>query len=181
MLRTCQDDGTSYGGFRWPLAGPVKAPDWDPEPRCGGGLHGLLWGCGDPAYLPYSAGTWQIVSIDTWVDLDGKIKAPGGEVVFSGTQEGALAYLDANGAADKPVVYAHRTAGDRGTATAGDYGTATAGDSGTATAGYYGTLVIKHWDGKRSRLVVGYIGEGGLLPDTPYRLNEGGYFVEATP
>jgi len=69
------------------------------------------------------------------------------------------------------------TAGEGGTATAGEGGTATAGFRGTATAGEGGTLVIKRWDGKRYRLVVGYIGEG-LKPDTPYTLDDAGKFVE---
>ncbi len=73
------------------------------------------------------------------------------------------------------------TAGDKGTATAGDEGTATAGDEGTATAGYKGTATagekgeirIRYWDEKadRYRTVIGYIGEDGLEPNVPYRLN----------
>ena len=62
------------------------------------------------------------------------------------------------------------TAGDYGSATAGDYGTATAGYRGSATAGYRGTVYIKWWDGDRYRLVVGYVGEDGIEPNTPYRV-----------
>lgn len=47
VLRVCDVDGKSHGGFQWPESGPVAAPDWNPEPRCGGGLHGWLWGEGD--------------------------------------------------------------------------------------------------------------------------------------
>ena len=76
------------------------------------------------------------------------------------------------------------TAGDRGIATAGDYGIATAGDYGTATAGYRGTatagvggiLAVKWFDGQRSRLAIGYIGEDGLAPGVAYRV-ESGKFV----
>ncbi|MES2348468.1 MAG: hypothetical protein V4641_12975, partial [Pseudomonadota bacterium] len=59
-------------------------------------------------------------------------------------------------------------------------GTATAGYSGTATAGYSGTISIKWYDTKRNtyRVVIGYIGEDGLKPDTPYRLNEAHQFEE---
>ena len=73
------------------------------------------------------------------------------------------------------------TAGDRGTATAGDSGTATAGYRGTATAGDSGEIRIRYWDDKNSRYrtVIGYIGENGLLPDTPYRLDENQKFVKA--
>ena len=71
------------------------------------------------------------------------------------------------------------TAGDAGTATAGDEGTATAGYRGTATAGTRGTLAIWHWDGKRRRLMVGYVGENGIEPNVPYRLDDEGRFVRA--
>ena len=65
------------------------------------------------------------------------------------------------------------SAGYRGTANAGDEGTASAGDGGTASAGDEGTLVIKYWDGDRYRLAVGYVGEDGIKPNTPYRVENG--------
>ncbi|MFS6900621.1 hypothetical protein [Pseudomonas aeruginosa] len=81
------------------------------------------------------------------------------------------------------------TAGYKGTATAGDWGTATAGYKGTATAGYKGTATagekgeirIRYWDEKadRYRTVIGYIGEDGLEPDVPYKLNADRKFVRA--
>ncbi|HDY6212170.1 TPA: hypothetical protein RRA08_001854 [Pseudomonas aeruginosa] len=73
------------------------------------------------------------------------------------------------------------TAGDEGTATAGDWGTATAGDEGTATAGRKGEIRIRYWDEKteRYRTVIGYIGEDGLEPNVPYKLNAGRKLVRA--
>ncbi|WP_218777800.1 DUF7666 domain-containing protein [Pseudomonas aeruginosa] len=73
------------------------------------------------------------------------------------------------------------TAGDKGTATAGDEGTATAGDKGTATAGEKGEIRIRYWDEKadRYRTFIGYIGEDGLEPDVPYKLNADRKFVRA--
>ncbi|CAB4126938.1 hypothetical protein UFOVP75_46 [uncultured Caudovirales phage] len=65
-------------------------------------------------------------------------------------------------------------AGNDGTATAGNCGTATAGHRGTATAGVSGTIMIKHWDGNRYRIVTGYIGEDGLLPNVKYKLSDDG-------
>ena len=58
---------------------------------------------------------------------------------------------------------------------------ATAGDSGTATAGEAGVISILYWDAKhgRYRMIIGYIGEGGLLPGVAYRLNEHAQFVRA--
>ena len=71
------------------------------------------------------------------------------------------------------------TAGDGGKATAGDYGTATAGHDGTATAGEMGRISVLYWDGKRYREVTGNIGENGLEPNVPYKLNDQREFVKA--
>jgi hypothetical protein len=76
------------------------------------------------------------------------------------------------------------TAGYSGTATAGNYGTATAGYSGTATAGYYGTataghygtLRIKYYARGRYRWAIAYVGEGGILPNTAYKVDGAGVF-----
>ena len=42
------DDGKAYNGFQWePVGEWTEAPDWNPESRCGGGLHGSApeaWG-----------------------------------------------------------------------------------------------------------------------------------------
>ena len=69
--------------------------------------------------------------------------------------------------------------GDYGTATAGDDGTAMVGDRGTATAGYGGSIVVRRWDGTRSRIVVGYVGESGIKPGVAYRVDENGGWVAA--
>lgn len=62
-------------------------------------------------------------------------------------------------------------------ATAGDKGTATAGNYGTATAGK-GTLIVRRWNGKRYKFSVAYVGEDGIEPNVPYRLNAEGNFVK---
>ena len=66
------------------------------------------------------------------------------------------------------------SAGDRGTASAGEGGTASAGNDGTASAGEGGTILLRWWDGRRSRTIVGYVGENGIKPNTPYRVNDKG-------
>ena len=97
ILRTCcNSDGTSRHGFQWPTEGSVEAPDWDPTPKCGGGLHGLLNGRGDPDLLDWTEETkWLLVEVDegSLVDLKGKIKFPKGDVVFFGDREAAIQTL----------------------------------------------------------------------------------------
>jgi hypothetical protein len=145
---------TSYDGFQWPTKGPVVAPDWNPAPVCGGGLHGLLRGCGEAYLLNWSEDAkWVVFSAyeDEVVDLYGKVKVPRGEVVLCGTKEEALEFLERE-YPEAPIVgstvvtrdHGTANAGDRGTANAGTYGTANAGDYGTANAGDRGTANAGH-------------------------------------
>ena len=62
--------------------------------------------------------------------------------------------------------------GARGTSISGDHGISTSGNGGTCAAGEGGSIHIHYWDGKRTKVRVGYIGEDGLEPGVTYRLNE---------
>jgi hypothetical protein len=155
ILRTCNADMTSHGGFQWPRSGHVAAPDWNPTPKCGGGLHGFLRGEGDGDLADWSSdAVWLVAEVETHVDLEGKVKFPAANVIFAGSRLEAAsivkarypdaAVIGANVAVEdrRVAVVGFRgtaTAGDWGTATAGNRGTATAGNRGTATAGRYGT------------------------------------------
>ena len=188
ILRNVRPDMTSHGGFVWPKSGPVEAPDWDPTPTCGHGLHGLRSGDNHPG--EWYSGPVLGVEVEAIVNLDGKCKFPRGTVVFCGTMaEFCVRYPGVWYAGTATAGYAGTatagnagtaTAGDRGTATAGyagtatagNRGTATAGDRGTATAGNRGIIQIRCWDGTRARarVVTGYVGEGGIMANVPYRL-----------
>lgn len=67
------------------------------------------------------------------------------------------------------------TVGSLGRAVVGDWGTATAGLYGTAMAGRKGVLLFPRWttrvNGSR-KVLVGYVGRGGIEPNVPYRANE---------
>ena len=75
--------------------------------------------------------------------------------------------------------YGSAVAGAHGKAEAGAWGNAVAGYRGSAEAGAFGTIQIKWWDEKanRYRITVGYIGEDGLKPNTPYQCDNQGKFV----
>ena len=186
VLRTSKADGTSRDGFQWPAGtpdapAPVEAPDWNPEPTCGRGLHGALRGVGNGSLFSWADDAlWQVVEVPmaSIVDLGGKIKFPAGRVIYAGDRETATALVQ-RVYPDAAVIGGTATAGDDGTATAGDWGTATAGDRGTATAGEYGTLCIRYWGGARYRLAVGYVGEDGIAPGVAYRVDPSGSFVPA--
>ena len=197
VLRTCKEDLTSYNGFQWPESGYVEAPDWDPSPKCGSGLHGLLWGEGNGGLLDWSTqAKWLVVRVDgEVVDLGDKVKFKSGWVEFCGTQKDATDFLISKGAkgpvVGSTVVKGHNQtaiagykgvaiAGDGGSAQAGFKGSAQAGDEGTAQVGEGGTIQIQYWDkaAHRYRIKTGYIGENGLKPDTLYRLNSSKDFEE---
>ena len=144
LLKTVNPDGAAWGGFRWTLdeGAEVIAPDWDPTPVCGGGLHGLLNGAGNGGLIDWSTdAVWIVAEIpdgETVVDIDGKVKVRRCIVRHVGDKTSAPEFLAAHGHTEG-VVGGTATAGDGGTATAGYGGTATAGVDGAATAGYRGT------------------------------------------
>ena len=192
LLKTVRPDGAAWGGFRWTLdeGAEVIAPDWDPTPVCGGGLHGLLNGAGDGSLINWSTdAVWIVAEIpdgETVVDVDGKVKVRRCIVRHVGDKTSAPEFLAAHGHTEGVVggtatagVGGTATAGYRGTATAGERGTATAGCRGTATAGDDGTIILAWWDHDlgRRRWVVGEVGIDGIVADTPYRVVDGA-FVE---
>ena len=158
-LRTCRKDGSNeFNGFRWPLVvGAVAtAPDWDPTPTCGSGLHGLAWGAGDAGLVdrgPHAVGLVVEARADEVVDLGGKVKFPAATVRFVGTLAEAASWLAAE--TGRVVHFAGVTAGDSGTATAGNGGRATAGNYGQATAGNHGTATA----GNHGTATAGYYGQ----------------------
>ena len=180
LLKTVHADSAAWGGFRWTLdeGAEVIAPDWDPTPVCGGGLHGLLNGAGNGSLINWSTDAiWIVAEIpddETVVDLDGKVKVRRCIVRHVGDKTSAPEFLAAHGHTEG-VVSGTATAGDDGTATAGYAGTATAGVSGAATAGERGTIIIAWWDSElgRRRWVVGEVGIDGIVADTPYRVVDG--------
>ena len=159
-LRTVDKDGKAYGDFQWPKKGKVVCPDWRPTKECGNGFHGLLHGEGDACYLDLSDDAlWQVVGLTNdelkqTIDLNGKVKFPSCTVVFTGTRQDSIAYIQNHDPLAYLCVFGTATAGYGGTATAGDSGTATAGHYGTATAGYGGTATA----GYRGIATAGYRG-----------------------
>ena len=190
ILRTCHADFTSYGRFKWPKKGPVSCPDWDSRPVCGHGLHGLLWGEGNGELLNWNSGAvWQVVRVLTAeiVEIDkAKIKFPGGTVLYSGTREKATSYIYKHGGEGKRIAgltltggyCSTLTGGYHSTLTGGDCSTLTGGDCSTLTGGYHSTLIISRWENDRRKIYTACVGEDGILPDVPYKLDNG-RFVRA--
>lgn len=138
MLKTVSADGTAYDGFRWPLevGAVVTAPDWDPKPECGHGLHGLPWGEGKASLLDWSpSAIWIVFETDYVVVFDGKAKCRQAIVRYVGDQVGATTYLRQHGKPNAAIVGEHVIAGHKGIAVLGDRGRAIVGSEGTIRAG----------------------------------------------
>jgi hypothetical protein len=172
VLRCCAADRSSRNGFVWPESGPVVAPDWDPIPEFGRGLHGWARGEGDVSVSDYHAdptAKWLVVRVRTSeiVDLKGKVKFPRGTVVYCGDRDGAVAKIKKK----HPVaacVYGTSTSGYGGTSTSGYGGTSTSGDRGTSTSGYGGTSTSGYGGTSTS-------GYGGTSTSGVYGTSTSGY------
>jgi len=152
FLRTCKIDGTSYGGFHWNLeiGGITEAPDWNRDSKCGHGLHGLLHGKGQGAYLDWRDGALWVVceALGPIVDLGGKIKTSKAKTRFVGNRKDATDYLIAAGCNSAEVVgafviqgnYSTVTGAYKSTVTGGNYSTVTGGNYSTVTGGYNSTV-----------------------------------------
>lgn len=165
FLRTTDKDGRAYGGFQWPMeiGAEVVAPDWNPKPVCGGGLHGLLDGLGSSSHLSFDDDAiWWIVDSDDAVDLDGKHKFERCNVVAFGPRHEVTTRL-----------YSMRPGPFHGLClTGGDGSTLTGGDGSTLTGGDRSTLIFLRWFDGRRRVLVGYVGEDGIKPGAAYRASD---------
>ena len=97
-IRTCSAYGTSHGGFKWPseAGSVVTCANWNPEAKCGNGLHALLDGWGDYSLLSNDADSlWQIVEIDRskCVELDGKVKFESCVLKYTGEMAVAMTLI----------------------------------------------------------------------------------------
>jgi len=82
--------------FIYPQKGLVEAKDWNPSKKCGGGLHGWLWGVGDFSLKVRSfKAKWLVIEVDEneIIDLVDKVKFRKGKVVFCGSFVNAYLFL----------------------------------------------------------------------------------------
>ena len=114
VLRKVKRNMTSYKTshhtgkpFKYPDSGyvGVSTKEWDPRPRCGGGLHGLAWGHGSYDTIPSrihtdSHGKWLVIKVlnknlvkimdDLCPLFVEKVKFKCGHVIFKGTRKDAI-------------------------------------------------------------------------------------------
>jgi hypothetical protein len=169
ILKCVDKDGKAYRGFQWPLTvgAEVIAPDWDPAPVCGGGLHGWAWGLSfGEGKDPYWDGRWIVFAAKPAdvVLVAGKVKARSGVVRFVGEWQAATNFILSGQIAWvlQAASGASSATGDRGASSAtgvngaasatGDSGASSAtGDSGASSAtGVYGASSATGYRGASS-------------------------------
>ena len=102
FLRFSNNDGKAHGGFQHPLkiGATVTAPDWNPQPVCGGGIHGWPWGIGlgsgkDPDWnaLWQVYGVSNLDEISSEIDGQPKCKFRAGILRFAGDWHAAMLFV----------------------------------------------------------------------------------------
>src|ERR1035437_1435432 len=117
ILRTCDNNGKSYGGFQWPKKGAVVAPDWRDDYKCGGGLHGLPWGVGSADLLNLDSKCWIVFRAlvkdvrQGQDDMVNKCKTQRAVVVYCGEKAGALAIIHKHAPKGSNCIFGVSTAG----------------------------------------------------------------------
>ena len=210
VLKRLDKDGCSYGGCKLPESGQWTAPevwdpawgdkpsDWkggfDPNPVCGGGIHGWPWGMGLGEGSDYSFihDIWCVIAVrpeDVVGNIqDGrKCKFKTGLLVFRG------AFVDAwmkvcsgrhaligqmakeRGNIAGGYMSNAASSGYRSNAAASgkDCAVACAGMGGTVTVGPNGAFAIAYWADDGPRFLTGKVGENDILADTTYCVQNG--------
>ena len=139
VLKNCNEDGTTYNGYKWPESGHVVAPEWDGKPSCiGGGFFGWKWGAG--SFLGESRPAFMVLEVDdaNLIEFDGKCKFSECVVLYMGGQIGAINLLKAHPDYPKDNILNFDIT-DKQFVASGHWSTQTAGHGSTQTAGYWST------------------------------------------
>jgi len=155
IIRTVENDYTSYNNFQWPKSGQVKADDFKPTLECGNGLHGLRIGQQKPGKW-YGDGIVLLLKVpsSTIIDLEdnSKCKFPECKIVMSGNMNEITNYLYKKNINIEGLYRRSQISNKSEKWIGGDYSTLTAGYRSTLTAGYLSTLTAGYF----STLTAGY-------------------------
>ena len=157
ILKTTRVGGLTYNDFQWPteVGAKVTAPDWNPEPECGNGLHGWLngEGVGTVGYINTEGCIWMDLGVEgEVVELQGKVKFKECTILHVGDQLSATKFLRNLVPESRAMLGEQLLVGDNTTEMTGDYGSITGGNWSTLTGGNWSTLT----GGNDSTLIGGY-------------------------
>ena len=171
IIRTVENDYTSYNNFQWPKSGQVKAKDWQPTLECGNGLHGLRIGQQSPGVW-YGDGIVLLLQVpaSTIIDLEdnSNCKFPECKIVMSGNMNEISNYLYKENISIEGL-YNRTQISDQLEIWNGGY-------NSTLTAGDGSTLICRYWDGNKYRFATAYVGENDIKPNQAYKVNKGEFY-----
>ncbi len=180
----------------------VVDPQWNNHNECGGGIHGWPWGLGlGDGKEPDYAGRWYVYGVKPEdvvgrIENGAKCKFRTGIVRYVGPWAGALSFTlqgriaydfqaSSGSASNSGYRGSASNSGDSGSASNSGYrGSAESLKPGTAAictglyskarASEFGCIALAWWNEKDRRVEMrcSTVGEGGLKPDTWYRLND---------
>ncbi len=153
MIKTVNKNLQGYKGFQYPKKGLVEAPDWNNEPICGGGIHGLIHET--KKHYIEDGNIWMVLKYirDEEVTIeDEKIKVPRAWVIGYGSAEEMQALFEKKTGKPYTYNYAIRKGNNYSTLKAGNHSTLTAGNHSMLEAGHHSALTAKN----SSTLTAGY-------------------------
>jgi hypothetical protein len=201
ILKRIAKDRKANGGFLYPsgIGSVVTCPDWNPEPVCGGGIHGWPWGFGlgegseydiiDDIWLVLAAKPENVIgelesglkckAKDPVIRFEGKFKDAIGIVAG---EQGAIIKNLAAASGERSKLAA---SGERSKLAASGYASnlaasgddsvcAIAADSGRVKVGKRGAFAIAYWtESEGWKFRTGKVGEDGVKADTWYEVRKG--------
>ena len=193
FLKSLPANRLAYNKFLWPdqVGAIVEAPDWNPEPVCGGGLHGLINGEGELDLLCHrnNAVWYAFESVDEngnpsdteTVDIDGeKGKCQRAIIRAVGTRAEATTWLVQQGC--RHVPYASIIDENSSGVCLGESSTAITGDNSTNVLGDYSKAITedesKVATGRQSIVIAG-IDATLFLDDYSTAITRGGAEIKS--
>jgi len=140
MIKTVDKNMRGYNGFKYPKKGKVVAPDWDPAPICGGGIHGLIHET-EEHYIENND-IWLVLKYEKGTEVvidNNKIKVPYAWIIFAGTAEEAQKKFKELTGKEYQYDYTIQTAGYKSIQKAENWSTQIAGYKSTQIAGNWST------------------------------------------
>ncbi len=169
---TCGDNESQVGGYKARLTGGYGSTNTGGDESINKGGEGSTNTGGDESIN--KGGDDSTNTGDYWSTNTGGNRSTNTGGAGSTNTGGA-------GSTNKGGYWSTNKGDDRSTNTGGDYSTNTGGyrstntggDASTLQGGEKSTLTWKLWDGDRYRFHTYYVGEGGILPNVPYKFFEG--------
>jgi hypothetical protein len=149
VLKRCEKDNKSCGGFVYPLkkGSVVEAKDWKPTRECGNGLHGWTK-CFDTYFDQFLKGNFVVLEVnkkDGFVELKDKVKFRKGKIVINTPDFSKAHKFMLEKYPEMTLHWNVSNQGDKSTSNQGDESTSNQGDESTSNQGDWSTSNQGDW------------------------------------